>query len=383
MKLKNIFFVIIGIASFVFALILPARHDYVAYIKQWQAIRDGLDPYIQTGNAYGITYNYFAYLNFSKILHIPRAIFVISYLYAAYLLSKCAIKKDIKHSSWIPLCLICNPLFLFFSLKYGSNDSFLAAITIIGLILIQKKQNILAGIIFAIAVCFKFTPIFVLPFFMISKMKYNFKLIASFLTSFLFIYLIGFITWGKNILAPFLFGAKRKSSVFSVFRYIRGEYQPLEFLGIDTLDYYSVFCVGGAVFIIFIFYYIFNLDALLCSLLSFSTLLLFYKVGHHQFYILFLMYTIFIFIEKHSIMNKSLLIHFMIFFSWIFFHTIIFDFAFGHFINWIEWLGLPTFLIHLSLNISLIKVIIHQKNNYPVEKIKSNLYNKITPVTNL
>jgi len=96
MKLKNIFCVIIGIASFVFALILSARHDYVEYIKQWQAIRDGLDPYIRTGNAYGITYNYFAYLNFSKILHIPRVIFVISYLYAVYLLSKCAIKKDIK-----------------------------------------------------------------------------------------------------------------------------------------------------------------------------------------------------------------------------------------------------------------------------------------------
>lgn len=365
MKPENILFILVCSTSLLIGLILPPAHDYAAYIKQWTIIHNGLDPYFKSGNAYGVAYNYFAYLNFSSFLHIPRVIFIATYLFASFLIWKLSKKQIGYTSNWILTILIINPLFWIFSIKYGSNDSFLAGITMIAVLVYIRKYYYLTGILFAIGFCFKFTPIFIIPFFILSRKEINFKVLFSFITGVLSIYGIGFLQWGNSIVEPFLFGERRVSKIFSIFRFIRGEVKPLKFIGVENLDEYSIYMTLICITLIFLTYLALNLDRYLSSLLSLSTTLLFYKVGHHQFYLLFMIFTVFTIVFKKE-KNKPFLCSALTLFSWIFFFTILYDFT-SRYKNGYSlirtWIGLPTFLIHTILNINLINVIYKNKKS--------------------
>ena len=360
LKISEFVVYLISIMLTTLALFIPRRQDYVYYIEHWRIIREGNDPYINTDNAYGIVYNYFAYIDFSEIISLPRALFVIAYLIASFIIYKSSKKLKLPSSSrWILLfVLFLNPLLLFYCLKYGSNDLFLSGLVIMAFYLLEKKYLIWAGITFGLSIGFKFTPVFIVPFFFLVKNKLNWRFITSLGVSVVLIFLIGYLHWGETIFEPFKFGSARESKVFSFFRFIRGSLSPFQV----NLDGYSTYLVLLSALSCFFFYVKYKLDKYLMALLTFSCVLLFYKVGHPQFYILLLLLTVFTFVMNHDLIikSKALLISTILFWSWIFFFTILYDYTYGfsekvHIIR--DFLGLPTAIIHILFNYQLIQFI--------------------------
>jgi uncharacterized membrane protein len=179
LKIDEVVVFLVSIMLTTLALFLPRRQDYVDYVAQWKVISAGNNPYIKTDNAYGIIYNYFAYIDVSEIISFPRALFVIVYLIASIMIYKHSKQLKLPSSSqWIVLfTLFLNPILLFYCLKYGSNDMFLAGLVIIAIFLLKNKHRVLAGILFALSVGFKFTPILIVPFFFLIKNKLNWTFI--------------------------------------------------------------------------------------------------------------------------------------------------------------------------------------------------------------
>ena len=340
------------------------QHDYFAYVNEWDKIFQGDNP----NNAYGVVFNL---LSFPNSLHnkLPKLIFIITYFIA--------IKKIVQLSGGnkiINRILLLNPLFWIFGVVYGSNDIFVSAITLLAIINLNNYK--ISGFLFSVGANLKYTPLSILPFLIVKNNKIRNQIVVSFLFFTILFIGTGFYFWGTELMQGFMFNINRESSIFSIFRFISGRHQPLGFISIDSLDFLSVYLVVLAWFICFICFIFFNLDRYLMILLAYSNLLLFYKSGHHQFYMLFFMLTILIFIiHKEKILrNKALLSSFIFFWFWIFFFTLLYPLTtqYSGAYNIREWIGLPTFIIHLFLTLQLILHIIRDsrntENSFPIIK---------------
>lgn len=329
----------------------------------------GNDPWIGTDNAYGIAYNLFGVFN---AIHnkLPKLIFLMTYLIAVrYIINYCQ-RIGFDQTKIVSCTLLLNPLFWIFIVINGSNDAFVAGTTALSLVAILNQRPKTAGTLLAIGSSFKFMPLFLIPFLLMEKKEGNYKLLHSFTGTVLVFLVIGYGLWGTSILEPFFFGSERQSKMFSVFRFVRGEFQPFEILGITNLDSYSVpLMLISWSFSIFI-YFRYSLEKYLMLFFSFSNILLFYKVGHHQFYILLLFLSIFAYIINYRTMmyDRAFMVSLIAFWVWIFCFTVIYSITHfrGEFSIIREFLGLPTFVLHLALNFFMLRHVFKYSKRLPV-----------------
>ena len=332
-------------------------HDYSAYVKEWNKIFQGQNPH----NAYGVFFHFFCLPNelYNKL---PKIIFIVVYFIAVK-----NIVEFSKGNKIVNTILLFNPLFWIFGVMYGSNDVFVSAITLLAIINLNNSK--FSGFLFSIGSNFKYTPLSILPFLVVKNKEIKTQMIGVFLLFTTIFISIGYYFWGIDLMQGFMFNLNRDSSIFSVFRFISGTYEPLAFLNIYSLDFLSVYLVLLAWSICFICFICFNIDRYLMILLSYSNILLLYKSGHHQFYILLLMLSLLIYIihKKSILKNKALILSFILFWCWIFLCTILYPLTsqYAEYYNIREWIGFPTFLFHLFLTFQLIIHIIREsRNNY-------------------
>lgn len=347
---------ILFIISFVITLYFRNIHDYLAYVNEWKKIFNGENPF----NAYGVFFNFFALPN--AIHHkLPKIIFIFIYFFT---ISK--LFKLYEENNLIRIALLFNPIFWVFGVLLGSNDVFLASITLLSLITLMSQKNVVSGILLSIGITFKYTPLSILPFLILKNKSLNIKLIISTLSTIVVVILLGFCFWGDELFSSFMFNVNRKSTIFSIFRFISGEYHPLQFVNISSLDYLSIYFVIISWVILYILFIIYKFEKYLAILLAYSNMLLFYKVGHHQFYLLLFLLTVLTYsIHKKSFQkNKILIISIVLFWTWIFLFTLLYpltDLYRGDFYHIREWVGLPTFIIHVFLNIQLFLMMLKMK----------------------
>jgi hypothetical protein len=353
------------IVSFIFWFLYPEIHDYRLYIIQWQTLLNGnnLPDY---DNAYGIIHYLFSPLILiSK--QFPKLVYVLLYLIASFLLIK-EIKYFLNKKILILIYVILflNPIFWIFGVLYGSNDLFVSSVLVISLIMYRNQHYLRSVFFLFLGVCYKFTPIILLPYLILNSKKNNFRYLFIFGLIISFLYGIGYLVWEESIFNPFLFGSNRSSKMFSIFAFIGSNIAPLSFLNIYNLDFLSLYLIAISLLLLFCLYIIYKLDRYLVILLSFSFLLLFYKVGHHQFYISLLLLMIYI-LPYHKInirRNKFLLISIFTFWIWIFSATLIYHFSDGYsgsFLFFRDIMGLPSFIIHFTMNVLLFKFLFDEK----------------------
>lgn len=143
LKLISIFFVFLFLSFY-----LPTKQDYNKYLGQWSAIASGGNPWRGTGNAYGIVYNAFS---LPYMLHpkLPRALFVSAYVFGCLLIYNLGLPRlGFFKSALVLLIALLNPLFFYFGLYYGSNDSFLAGCVVSGLVLYSADRFLLSALFF-------------------------------------------------------------------------------------------------------------------------------------------------------------------------------------------------------------------------------------------
>lgn len=353
---KNKLFYILFLIAIGTTIFLRNFHDYLAYVNEWDKIFKGDDPY----NAYGVFFHFFSLPNaiYNKL---PKLIFIMFYFIAVHNI----IKID-REDKLVYRLLLLNPIFWVFGVLFGSNDVFLSSITILAVLNLINNNNITSGFLFSIGINFKYTPLSVLPFLVIDRKTINIKVIITTLISSVIFLSIGFYFWNSELMHGFMYNVNRDSSIFSIFRYISGDYQPLQYFNISSLDFLSVFLVIITWILLFLLFFIYKYDKYLTLLLAYSNILLFYKTGHHQFYLLFLCLTIIVYIihKKRILENKLLLYSFSLFWIWIFIFTLLYPLSNlyrGSFSQIREWVGLPTFIIHLFLNIQLFLLILKDK----------------------
>ena len=334
---------------------LPSSHDYALYLEQWRHILAGNDPWVKTLNAYGPMYSFMARL---VGIHerLPALIFLAVYFLGIFFF----IRDSGLTPNWNSLILLLvNPLFFIFGLLYSSNDVLLAGVILLFLMKLEMKHFAIAGVFLGLAVSFKFSVIFLVPLLFLQEKKWIPGSVLSFGLTLLLFYGLAYLIWGETFLIPFLYGADRESRLLSVFRFIRGDLQPLAFAGISSLDSLNTLFLGTGALITWLLLVRLKVEDVYVQATAFLvTVFMIYKVGNHQYFL-----TVFpllvILVQKYPDFRLRLGIGLIS--AWYSFAALLYYFTrhdsewgySGKFFGIREWIGLPTFLVQITFLIIL------------------------------
>ena len=315
----------------IYLISIDGLHDYSDYIKQWETINKGLDPWVGTSNSYLPIHNIFAPL--IKLNNsFPKILFFVLFSISLYLTSVTSIglKNDLSRSSKLVIFTIfyLSPFCLSITLLYGLNDSVVTGLILLCLYFSISKNirfnNIFAGIFLSFATLIKIYPLFIAPVFIIKKGTFDKNFLISYLSANISIILTSYFIWGRSIINPIIFAMNRHSKHLSFFNFSR------KIIGLN-LDKYSIFLMVIVFVISILVIYRFKLDIVPSVIVTLSFVLSFYKVGHQQFF-LFLFastpITLRYIFSKNIHLNKRLLISFLVWISFLNFYQTFYLFSF-------------------------------------------------------
>ena len=211
-----VFFVGFSIKSFE----IPFYHDYPAYIEQWKITLTNPEALRDLGtNAYGPTHNIIS-LMYAIHPNLPRILFCGIWIGAGILLlRRCAKNHLPSWTRWLILFfLYVNPYF-FRLYEYGQNDLAVSGILLMAIILHRENKDVPAGILFALALSYKFYPLVMIPFLCIdfkevSKLRdirksFRINFFLSLIASLIILAGLAYLTLGESFLSPYQFLVNR------------------------------------------------------------------------------------------------------------------------------------------------------------------------------
>lgn len=162
----------LGLTIAIGSFTLPYQHDYPAYINQWQmSLTDPTNLQSLGTNAYGPTHNLMA-LIYALHPNAPRILF--SWVWLAggvLLLNRCAKDRLPLWISWVILLfLYFNPYF-FRLYAFGQNDLAVSGLLLISVLSHRANKDLVAGLLFALSLSYKFYPIVMLPFLLVDNLQ--------------------------------------------------------------------------------------------------------------------------------------------------------------------------------------------------------------------
>jgi Gpi18-like mannosyltransferase len=349
-------FLLLSIVAVLAPLPFHPRQDYGAYVVQWRAILNGLNPWLyadgsMTGNAYGPLFNLFAY-PYGVYSHLPHLFFTFTWLgFSGYLLnqySKVPFATDSLKKALFCLWIL-NPFFWGSIVSYGHFDILVTVCCFWAIREQQKDHSVRSGVWLAAGVLLKYYPIVLLPFLALKKRKIDFRLIFTSLGLIILGLGLGYIIYGPSLFYPLLFAKNRTSNFLSIFRFLRSPYSP-----IGNLDFLSVGLMVGSWSLLVVFQIFYRCESGLISIVALYTTFLFYKANHPQFYT-----ALFYFIPDWYVYQRSrekkvsfaLLFGLILPLLFISFSKLLYVLTQGFKNQW-EWLddviGLPAFLVGLT-----------------------------------
>jgi len=281
------FLAVVAFLSMAFSYQTGYRHDYVAYIKQWDVILRGADPWLGTDNAYGPIHNLLAWTYKIHSL-VPKVLFSLLLVVTGAISSFFPLGINDRTCSLQRCCLfafiILSPFSLITVNFYANNDILPAAAMVLAMIgtvaLKSFSSRILSGGILAIGVMSKFYPLIILPSLTFRRRCIDWAFVSGFLGTLLLVSSLAYKLWGNSILIPLLFAGSRESKHLSIFNFTR------TVLSLN-LDRFSTPFMIVVFLVVSWFLFKKNIDPILGSILTFAAVLSFYKVGHQQFFLFF------------------------------------------------------------------------------------------------
>lgn len=358
------FYVLYCFGVLIWAYFVDPVHDYSAYLKHWELILSGGDPWqkMPAANAYGPVYNIFAFIYWLEP-QLPKLIFVSSWLAVTVFVtiqfrrysSATDVEKNIFSVFWL-----LNPFFIVSTVYYGFNDSFVALLVFLALYIILYTKSKKIGVsIISLAVLTKIYPVFLLPFTSAKKSEI-YRLFIIFTLVIFIVYLITYLLWGTSFLNAFGKANGRDPTLFSIMRFLNGELFPFEMVG-------SFFLQISVLLILFGLWFVFRLfkngriEQHTAFLAGLTVLLLFYKAGQFQFFLTyFAVFAVWTLVEfKKESPNR--LAFYSILFLGLWFEVMVgiiypvFNWYNGEYIFIREWIGLPTFIMEVFILYFLLK----------------------------
>ena len=271
------------IASFMIA----PMHDYALYFAHWDLILSGGDPWakIDAPNAYGPVYNFFA-LPYALNSQLPKLIFVSCWLAVViYTVRKFSALQNVSAAvKWLFAAFwLLNPFFIVSTSFYGFNDSLVALLCFLGVLLAVKGSSKTSLLILTVGVLTKIYPLFLLPF-LNKGWKDIRRNILVFVVMLFVAYLITYLIWGPSFLVAFGKANGRNPTLFSIMMFLYSDYFPFKSIGSVLISLNKPLALG-AVFFVFMRFRKEKLEQHAAFLAGFTALLMFYKAGQQQFYL--------------------------------------------------------------------------------------------------
>lgn len=273
-----------------------STHDYPAYIVIWQLIMDGGDPWLgslQARNAYGPVNVVLSPLVLVQPL-LPKIAMVTVFLTANMLVVWRVATRN--PSGWqmalYALFIPLNGSVIIWGIAYGSNDVLVAGLVGLALLLRLDDRMVWTGVVLGLAVLLKFYPALLVLLFSIDRRSISLRLLLSSGLTVAVGLMIPFLVWGGNSLNWLLFAAERGSSQLSVWNQIINE--PW-LSGIHSLAHAAIDFNAALLVVLFGLWltvvWIRCISWLPASIFGLLIVLVFYKVGHGQFWITWLILT--------------------------------------------------------------------------------------------
>ena len=272
------------LTAMVAAYFIGARHDYAAYMTQWELILSGGNPW-STSNTYGPAYNLLAG-PFALHPLLPKVIFVFTWQVSSWYLLWQLVRRGVS-LSWLIFwfaALPFNPLFWSFGVVYGSVDSLVAALCLVALASRQTDRPIAAALALALAVMLKIYPIVFAPFLALQGRRVNWAFLTTFIVLMAAGLALSLLVWGESTFHSVIHNSDRHSKMLSIFRFLRGEASPVK-NWVDNLDHLSVQAVALGGGLVFALAWKWRFPPVAGALAGILVTLLLYKVGHQQFFL--------------------------------------------------------------------------------------------------
>ncbi len=360
----------VGIAVFSSA----TTYDYENYGGQWRHVLTGANPWdyargdMRRFNAYGPLHSLLAY-PYSWSSHLPKVVYALASILATIYLISLAIDErrlDQRTRATIVLFLVANPALWILYVHGGFNDALVGSLFLFGAIAYDRERYVLSASALGLAILYKFTPIFVVPFLCIRRRRPNWGFAVPLAIILVLGFGLAYLKWGAELAAPIQVGMHRHSTSASIFAFFRQKYSPLHYLGIADIDFLSMYLLVLSWLALLVCHLVFDLSARRNVVLVMSTIFLFYKVAHIQFYFSLVLLLVYLVIEEYQeIRDRSpaLLRSIGIFLLWLCCVVAAWKIPSR---AWKQQLhaviGLPTFALHLWMNIALAGYVLSRRS---------------------
>jgi hypothetical protein len=152
--------------------------------------------------------------------------------------------------------------------------------------MIVKFKHLGSGVaLLSLGILTKIYPLFLLPFISNNKQQL-FKYGLLFVLIVFGAYLLTYFIWGDSFLNAFGKANGRDPTLFSVMRFVTGAYFPSQTIGQAILAVSNLLILLGIGYI-FKLFMAGRIDQVTAFLASFTVLLMFYKAGQQQFYLVY------------------------------------------------------------------------------------------------
>lgn len=271
-------------------------HDYGAYLRQWQNILGGADPWAPADdslgvipkNAYGPIHVLFAPLVPIHPL-MPKLVVAVMTLGICWLAF--ALKETRDDQSEVAAQLFwlytLSPLVIITVFVFSNNDGAVGALLLFACVFRLRGAYGWTGVFIGLAALLKFYPLLFAPFFAVARdgtLRLRTLLTAG--GSFALGMALAWMRWGESIFVPFLFGDERGAKHLSVLRFLNQIKDNLS-IGpfVDYLLDINSLMVVAVTAVVALWGWLTRQGWEITSLLGILAIFMTYKVGHQQFYV--------------------------------------------------------------------------------------------------
>jgi hypothetical protein len=262
------------------------RHDYRYYLRQWQLVLNGKNPW-STDNAYGPLHNVLAYLlRFDQLA--PKLVMSLSLAFAVTLIGRELLRKRVSPSSLFLYILVlpAHCVVISVGFAYGLNDALTAALISFALIARVRGHDATAGIMLGLAVLLKYYPAVLVPFFALENGRLRWRVLVVAAASVMLGLAASALVWGDSFLGAFKYGAVREPKLLSVLASLQSLPTPISgsallgwLIRVNSVHVALVVVLTVALSMRL------RLHFIEASVLGLLATLLTFKVGHPQFYL--------------------------------------------------------------------------------------------------
>ncbi len=262
------------------------QHDYRdRYLSQWQLLLDGADPWKFRYIAYGPFHVVIGFLlpwgNLAPKFFMVGALLMAN---AALVLELIRERGRNPIQAIYLLAVPTNILVVGVGATYGLNDTFVAALLVVAVLLRHRGHLGTAGLFIGLAALTTYYPLLLLPFFALDGRRLNWSVIESGIAVFCIGLAAAVAIWGQGPIEAILHESSREPKTLSILAATLqspfGDERIVRFL-----IQYNNYLVVSAVAATLMFAWWARVNWLEGAVLGYLVLLTTYKIGHQQYYL--------------------------------------------------------------------------------------------------